>query len=267
MSQNLIRKLFRDQRWTLLGFGLGIAAYALLITLMFPTASQNAKLMDDYMKMMPEAMLKAFGIEGSMASFTGFITAEFLNLMWVLMAAAFAISFGGAMIAKEIETGTMELLLSAPISRQRVFWSKVAVLLTGLVVVTVAGIAAIWLGAILVNVSIDVGRYVGVGLLGLAFFVAIGGFAAVLSSFADDRGRPTLIAIGITLALYLMNFVAAYWTKLEWIKYLTLFHYYQPRQILDAGVMPWGDLAVFAGTAVACLAAASLIFQRRDITV
>ena len=62
-----------------------------------------------------------------------------------------------------------------------------------------------------------------------------------------------------------MDFVAELWEPLEFLGPLTVFHYYNPIDIVQHGTVPWSHALVLIGVAATGYAAAIAVFQRRDI--
>ena len=91
----MLRKAMRDLRASALWFGLGGAAYAAGVLAYYPSVRDNASI-DAFLKTYPKSLIEALGIT-DFSSFTGFLGAEVLNLMWPLVMAVFAILAGSAL--------------------------------------------------------------------------------------------------------------------------------------------------------------------------
>jgi ABC-2 type transport system permease protein len=266
MSLVMFRRALKDQRWTVVWYALGLFLYGVMILSFYPSIGRNAELMQQYLKSLPEAMLRAFGI-ADMGTLPGFIGAEFLNFMWPLITAVFVILTGASLVAQEVERGTAELWLSVPESRGRLLAAKLVALLVGIVALVLATIAALVVGAALVGESVTGRGLLAMGVVLLAFAVAVGGYAALFSSFSSDRGRPAGLAAALTLASYLAGVIGGINGRWGWLKRLSIFTAYQPQQALARGDVPvLGTLALLA-LGLACAAAAIAIFQRRDVLV
>jgi len=86
---------------------------------------------------------------------------------------AFVVGFITRHITKEIETGTMELLLSKPITRSQVILSKLVVVLIELAILIAITVGSIILFAQAYNIEITSLGFVYFGLSALAYFIAI----------------------------------------------------------------------------------------------
>ena len=74
-----------------------------------------------------------------------------------------------------------------------------------------------------------------------------------------------MLATGLTVAFFFMDFVAELWEPLQFLGPWTVFHYYNPTAIVQQGTVPWNHALVLIGVAAAGYAAAIAVFQRRDI--
>jgi len=97
-------------------------------------------------------------------------------------------------------------------------------------------------------------------LLGLAF----GAIALAVSAGTGNRGAAIGLAVGLMVAMYLVDALAAIVDSLAVIRPLSLFRYYMGGDPLRNGIsIP--DAGVLAAVAVAFVALALVLFERRDL--
>jgi ABC-2 type transport system permease protein len=263
MSLVMFRRALADLRWTVFWYALGLAVYAVLIMSFYPTVRENAQMTQQLMEAFPKAMMDAFGA-ADMASLSGFVGGKFLNVMWPIIVGVFVIMAGAATVAREVERGTIELLLSVPESRTRLLLAKLAALLVGILALVAVTVGALALGAALVDETLGAGELVALGAVLTCLAVAVGGFTVLLSSFAKERARPAGISAGIMLASYLAWVVSGLSEDWEWLKYASIFTAFDPQRALASGEVEPVHLAVLIGIGLACTVGALIIFGRRD---
>ena len=132
-------RTWKDLRWQIFWFGVGLALYGASIVLIFPQ-------FEDYLKEVaetyPEEILNFFG-GGDITSPEGFLTLEYYSFA-VLILVIFALVVSTGALAGEESRGTAETLLSHPLRRSRVMIEKgVAVLAASVTVCLVVCIG--WL--------------------------------------------------------------------------------------------------------------------------
>src|SRR3712207_4668226 len=221
MSWVMFRRALKDLRWTVFWYALGVFLYGMLILSFYPTVRDNAQMMDQYIKVLPKALMEAFGVT-DMASLSGFIGGEYLNIMWPLIASVFLIMAGTATVAREVERGTIELLLSVPESRIKLLMGKLAALLVAILVLVSVTVGALVLGAALVDETLRLENLLAMGAVLVCFAVAVGGYSVLFSSFSRERGKAAGMAAGLTIAFYLVWVVAGLSEDWEWLENVSI---------------------------------------------
>jgi ABC-2 type transport system permease protein len=258
----MFRRAMKDLRWTALWYSLGLATYALVMAGFYPSIGKTAAY-QQILKVWPKALLHAFGIS-DFGTFAGFMGGELLNVIWPLIAAAFLITVGTAVVAQEVERGTVELWLSIPLPRWRLLSSKLLALLAGTLVLIAVSVGAVAVGAGLIGETLTVGGLVALALELLTFSVAVAGYSALFSSLSSSRGRAAGMAAGLTMALYLGFVVAGLSDRWSWLQHFSIFTAYQPQQALAGGTIDVLGAAALIALGVLSAFAALLVFERRD---
>jgi ABC-2 type transport system permease protein len=189
-----------------------------------------------------------------------------------LLISIWAIGRGSAAVAAEVERGTMDLLLSRPVSRSAYLASGVIVSLIGLVVLA---------GALMTGASIAV-HYnvlrerpapwamflpaVNLAALGLPIY----GYTLLAGALDHVRWRATLIGSVLTL----IGFVALVISLIPilqtmswepWVERISIFKAYNPIQAVNGGDTYQLHLAILSGTGAAFIALAFAAFAVRDL--
>jgi beta-exotoxin I transport system permease protein len=259
----MLRKSLWDLRWTTFWFAAGAAAYAGAILAYFPYVRDNMATFAEAIKSYPESMVKVFGI-ADIGSFEGFLGTYVMNVMWPFVAAALAIALGTAAVAKEVETGTVELWLAVPVTRVRLLVGKLTAIALAIVAMVGVTIAVILGAAMFVGESLSAVGVVGMAAGMVAFPLAIAAGSALVSAVSSDRGRAVGIALGITGASYLAGVVAAFSSDWSWLRYFSIFTAFQPMQALKAGSIDFAAIAVLTLIIVLGVAGSLWTFRRRD---
>jgi ABC-2 type transport system permease protein len=203
---------------------------------------------------------------GDIFSLTGAVAIGFIHPLAVGMILIFAVGFTSAAIAGERQRGTLEVLLSRPISRRGAY-ATLAVAGALFVGVAVAGlIAGSLIGAALVGRTSELGVG-GLPLLwlnGALLYWAIGAIG-LLASASSDRLTPALgVSLAVVFTSYFFDVLGSLWPDAKGLQTYSLFHYFDPKAILT-GFPDATDLAVLAAVTVLAVAAALVVFPRRDL--
>ena len=133
-------------------------------------------------------------------SLAGFLGTEYLN-WWPLMAGIYAFMFCSGIVAREVERGTMELLLSHPIPRYRVVVSKFVSFLAIVGILVVCSVLGIAAGLLTVDEELNIWRVFLVTVQGGLVVVSIAAYSLLLSCLLLDPRKAMPMAGGLTAAL------------------------------------------------------------------
>jgi ABC-2 type transport system permease protein len=263
MNEVMLRRSLKDLRWLTVWFTVGAALYLLAILAFYPSIRGNAAEMEELLDVYPEALKEAFGIE-DFTTLPGFIGSEVLNVIWPIIAAAFMIVAGSATVAGEIERGTIDLWLSAPVARWRLLASKVGAIFTGGLGMVLATVAALGLGALAIDESIGLRELAALALTLLALVWVMLGYSVLLSALLSSRGQAAGIASAVTLLSYLAWVIGGISARFDWLRDISIFSAYQAQPAVSRAEVHWFGLGILIALGALCIGGALLVFQRRD---
>jgi len=269
LNLNLTTRFLKDHWRSALIVGLSVILYAALIGSLAPEFLDNPafkKIIEQY----PKAILAylAGGTGGlNLFSYPGFWSAEFLQLWWVVMVGGLIIAYAAAALGTDLEQGTVETILTQPVGRATLILSRFAALAVyglGQVVITMVSIAAT---TQIFGGELKTAGLVAVGLIGFVFILTIGSITLLISVIVNGRGRAVAWGAAVLLASHLLSATASLNATVEKFKWLSLFNYYRTQPALANGRVDWSDTVVLLVVGVVSLAAAILVFRRKDISV
>jgi len=265
----LIKKIFKDNKRSLIGYSTGLFIYSLLMAAIYPTFIKSGFDIEGYLENFPEAFMKAFGVNLKAGfSFTSYIGMEYLNLIWIIIVLFFIVYFTARIIASAVEGGTIELLLSRPISRIKIALSYIIVFVLGILILEGVTILGFWLPTFWEStLVIEWSNLINAMFMLFLFSLAIFGYSFLFSSIFSSKGKVIAFGSGLTLGFYVINFVALYWESVAWLKHITLFYYYRGSDLLSGQSIVLTDALVFLGVFVVCTLGGLWYFKKRDICV
>jgi len=262
-----VARTFWGHRVALLLMALGLASLNLLIPLTFTALPEG--MAQQFLQRAPRGLQAFMKTSGDLASaFTpdGYTAFGYRHPIYLIILSGFVISAAGSAMAREIERGTIFLLLARPLPRYTLVMGKAMEALLSLVILTGAAFLGTAIGAAIAHLEpFHLARFVLVSGYALCLFLAIGGYSFLISALTSDGGKATGIAAGLSVLFFLMDFLAELWPVTEFLGPLSPFHYYNPSQVALRGVVPWRDVAVLLSIAGGTYAASLVVFQRRDI--
>lgn len=264
----LFCRTIKDRKVSLIIYCLAAMGFLWMYIAMFPSIQEQAANFNELMKNYPEALMKAFNLEEmSFDTLEKFLAMEQFSFVWPLMVMFMLISLAGGSIAQEIERGTMELLLSRPISRIKIFLSRYLVGLAILFVFTIFSIFAVVPLAKLHHLDYVFKNHLTVAILGFLFGWAVFSLALMFSAMFSERGKVYMMSGGTLLLMYVFNIIAALQENLEKLKYFSFFYYFDTQKALVHNIIHQEAILVFALVIVVCTALGAIWFKRRDLAV
>jgi ABC-2 type transport system permease protein len=240
----------------------GIGAYAGFIIWYF-TVLEGVDY-EDIFNDLPPAMLEAFGIE-NLSTIEGFLGAQVFNFVWLLGLGLYFAYVAGGIIASDIETERLDLLLSLPITRSRLLFEKFAALLVPVIAVNALGGPIIYLFVVAVGETIPIDHLFLAHLLSVPFLLVCAGIGLVFSVAVDRAAIAERAAVGTVFGLYLVESSVGGADGYDWIQYLSPTQYYKPTPILIEGSFEPIDSAILLVAFVGLLLLSQALFERRDV--
>ena len=266
MLRNVFLKTLRDQRRSLLWWGIGVVLLAVVTVAFYPSIA-NAPGFDSILDEMPEAFARAFlGEVTDLTSPEGYLNSQLFVFFVPLLFLAFAAARGSSAIAGEEESGTLDLLLSYPVERWRVAVDKfAAIIVTTLVLASVFWLA-LAVGVVAIGMEVSLLRLAEITLSAALLGLVFGALAMALGCGTGKRGLSIGVTSAAGAAAYFLNALAPLVDALEPARKLSPFYYYSSTDPLTNGMDP-GHVAVLIGLTVALVAVALVLFRRRDLAV
>lgn len=261
----IAERALRDRRRGLVGWAVGLAAYVVLQSSVYPTVRDSAfqQALRDYPK-----ELKAFF--GGAASFdfttaAGYLNVELFSLVLPALLVVYAIGVSSAAFAGELQSGTLDLLLSYPVTRTRVAVEKFLAMVAGVLLLGLVVVAAVLVAGVVIGFDIGVVDTI-VATLGAAMVAILcGGLTMLVGILTGSRAAAIGVTAAVFAASYLAVGMAGLVSWLEPIRYASMLWYANGSAPLMHG-LPVGDhLVLFAACVVIGLATVGA-FRLKDLT-
>lgn len=258
----------RRRREAIIWWTLGSVILTGAIIALFPSIKHQADQLNKVINQLPDGLRQLKS--GGTASVNVADPAAFLNsqlfyitqpILWIIL----AISRGSAVLGREEQSHTLELLLARPISRTQLVLSKLASLVIELLIVGGITLVATILLAPLFQLHVGASPLFWTTLYTILFSLSFGMIAFGLQAASTLTKRGALaVAVAISFGGYL---VASLSGLTDWLKTPAKFlpyHYFTPLDSLE-GKTPHGLIIYLIGCFVVFSSLAMIGFRRRDI--
>ena len=254
----LIAAQLRERRRSLLSWGLPIGVWSAFVVAIYPSVeSALTKAVRSY----PAALKEAFGIS-ELSTVEQYLHAEMLSLIVPLAVGYLAVRSLASGLSGAAESGRLDVLLSAPVSRRRVVTASFCAAAVELAAVLAVSLALTLLGSLLSGAN-------------LSFSPALAGFAnvwplallsaalgVIVTGFSLRTSVVTGSVAGVLVGMYVADLVGRLDPGLDAVRYASVFRYYG--NAIENGIDPLSFLGVTAAAALLAAAGAAL-FERRDL--
>ncbi len=248
-----------DRRRSLLAWGVPLGLWSAFIVLIFPSVEGAlSKAIKNY----SPALKEAFGI-GELTNVEQYLHAEMLSLIVPLALGYLAVRAVSSGLSGAAESGRLDVLLSAPVSRSRLAAASFAATAVELAIVLVLTVLFTGLGSLVSGADLSFGAalagYANVWPLALMF----AGFGVIATGFSLRTSVVTGTVAGALVSMYVIDLIGRLDPDLSGIRYVSVFRYYG--NAIEDGIEP---LAFFAVTVAAIVLAAfgAWLFERRDLS-
>lgn len=263
MNRALFFHTLRSQRTKLLIVCLGLAVWGALFPIIYVSFGDTFRqLMDS--GLIPEEMMNFGG--GDIFSLSGSVAIGSIHPIALVLNSIFAAGFAAAAIAGERQRGTLEVLLARPLSRRTAYVTLLAAVLLFVGLAVGATIAGVLGGSAASGVADElvVERLPLLWLNGVLLFGAIAAIG-LAASVSFDRLSPALgITVTFVVVMYFLEVLGTFWPDAEFLQPYSLFHYYDPKDILEGNARAF-DMGLLAVVAVLAIGWALVVFPRRDL--
>ncbi|OKP87473.1 hypothetical protein A3842_06335 [Paenibacillus sp. P3E] len=239
-----------------------------LLVMTFPLLSDSQQF-NDVIKSLPKSVMDAFGIQGNLTNAVEYMAMNFYNSIYLYLLMAYTILTACQLVSRFVDRGSMAYLLSTPVTRRKVINTQAAVLVTGLVVMCLFTYLGGYFGVLsfVNNSAFDLGVFTELNLIVMLIFLLIGSYSFLFSCIFDEEKTALGAGFGVTLLFYGLDMVSKLSEKLSWLKYCTIFTLYQPEKIIQGTYDTVSISLVLVVVSILIFAAASFIFQKRDLSL
>lgn len=242
-----------------------VLAFTLMILSIYPSFSHMGEDMVKLMSNLPEEYAKAFGMdEATWSSIIGFY-ATYYGIYITLLMGIFTASTGATIIGKEERDGTAEFLLTRPISRGNIAATKLSVLGTLLVLIYLVQTAIAVFGMTVFGTDIAWGAMLSMHIHGFFLILLFTSLGVLMGSFFSVKLNYMGPVVGMIFGSYFLNAIASASDSVEWLAYLSPYHYMPLR--LDQGELDTNFLAcsIFAAVSILILWVSYKRYMTKDI--
>lgn len=264
----LIKWELRQRRTAILWWSLGTIGLIAMLLLIYPSIHDQAAQLNKALEQLPDSLkaLKTGGTNIDITSPIGYLHSQIfyitLPLVWIIL----TVTRGSALLGKEEESKTLELLLARPISRGKLLTAKALSGIVELLIVSIAALAGLLLFTKVVGLDISAGALAITTAYTALFCLSFGMISFTLTAIGRLTKRAsTAIAVAVAFGGYMVASLSSVSHYLTNITKIVPYNYFSPENIL-AGHYSTGLTYYLVGVTLFALLGSYFGFRRRDIS-
>jgi beta-exotoxin I transport system permease protein len=261
MSADITLLDLRLRRRLIIGYTLGIAAYAAIVVALYPSFKDDAGL--NQLSQNGGAVAAALGASGELTSPPGWLSVNLYANFAPLIVLVATIGYGASAIAGQDEGRTLGLIAAMPLSRRSITVGKLAALVVQAVPVPIVTALCVIAGrgvALRIDAGPLLGTTVGMVLLGVLF----GALALLIGAITGSRGTALGVTSAVAAISYLISSLAPSVHWLRPARYASAFFYAVGDNQLQHGLpLAWAGVLVI--TTMVLAVSAVIAFDRLDV--
>lgn len=266
MPGSIFRDTLRADWRQMLYWGIGMGFFGAFLLIAIP----NVEALQTYaqlVEVLPESMRQMVGL-GDIATLTtpeGFIAFGFFGY-GILVFAIYAVLAGLSVTANDEDDGIMDVVLSLPIPRWRLVVEKVLAYVVISVGIIIMAFVMMLIGTLFSSLDPDMGRLVASGINLVPATLLMLAITVFFSAVMRRKSMATMIAAGIIIGSYFMNFIgeAATGTFGDVMGGLSFFNYYDNQGVMANG-LDVGNVVLLLVVASVLFVGSVWAFNRRDV--
>jgi ABC-2 type transport system permease protein len=229
--------------------------------------NERVKAMLQYIDMLGP-YIKAF-IGGDALQFgdiSGLIAIGYQEPLVLLLYMLFAVGVPTALLAGEVQRGTMELILSRQTTKTQVYICAGAITVIGMFALVIVMFMGTVVSTNLYDFEQEIPLYnfFKLAVNGGILASAVGGIA-LLAAACFRRGMAVSLTVAFLVVNYFIMIITQWWPQMKWLDPLTMFNYVDGAKIFSEPGWPAGDMCVLISILVVSAVLGGVVWWRRDL--
>ncbi|HUD07305.1 MAG TPA: hypothetical protein VMR34_05465 [Candidatus Saccharimonadales bacterium] len=258
MTGGYLKKILYQKRKTMIWWFAGLVGVTFFTIIFFP-ALKNSNL-GQVFNTLPKGLQQVTGGANTFSSIGGYIAQEIFALREPLLLIILSILLFNNLYVSEERKGLLEAQISLPLTRKKIFLTKLVCAILVVVVASVGIVVGVKLGLISIHTHYSLLKIIQESLECLLISLDFGLVALLLSSIFGTKGIVTGLSTTFAFGSYLISSMAPTVKSLQGIDKLSPFHYYQNLEVFNKH-----NTEVLAIFGLVLIVLSFIFFVRRDI--
>jgi ABC-2 type transport system permease protein len=230
--------------------------------------NQNVKTMLKFLDMMPSIVKSALGGEAlQVGNFPALIAIGYQHPLVLILYMLYAVGIPTGFLAGEVQRGTMELILSRPITKLQVYLCAALLTVLGMVALVMVMFSGTVVSTRIYEFGepIPLREFFRLAINGGMVAGAVGAISLLSAASFSRRGTAVGVAVAYLVVNYFVSIIADWWPRMKALKSLTIFNYVNHHKVFALHVWPVSELVILGSLLLAAAILGGIIWNRRDL--
>ena len=179
----------------------------------------------------------------------------------------YALIFSSGCLSNNQRDNMLLTLGTLPLRRRHTALGKSMFFALAVAGLAFVGWASSALAVAIVEADISIERLALSTVVGYLLVMAVFSYTLITSAWCSSQRTSLALATIATFAAYLAEVIGSGYEGLKWLASVSIFHYYDPSELLQSGTVDWVGIGILVGIVVGGHLGALAIFARRDLSV
>jgi ABC-2 type transport system permease protein len=220
--------------------------------------------------MMQSAALEQFSfIPGyeDMASYVGFLNIEMYQIFYILILGIIIGFIAASIISKEIESKTIDLLMSNPVSRKQIVFEKFLGLIPMMLIINFVVMFTIIGMTVVIDEELNFWYLFLTHVISIFYFLAVIAIGVLISTVFNEKMKSSITMMAVIVGMFILDSVSQTVQDYKNLGLISLKHYYNPYDALKFGEIDFAGTIVLFVVTIQVLVIAMIYFEHKDIQV
>jgi ABC-2 type transport system permease protein len=229
--------------------------------------NESVKAMLQYIDILPSFVKAFFGGDAlQFGNIAGLIAIGYQEPFVLLLDMLFAVGVPTALLAGEVQRGTMELILSRQTTKTQVYICAGLITVVGMYALVVV----MFLGTVAAtnlyefDQEVPLYSFLKLAVNGGILASVVGGIA-LLAAACFRRGMAVSLTVAYLVVNYFIMIITQWWPRMKWLDPTTIFNYVDGPAIFSKSGWPIGDICVLLLLLAVSFLLGGVIWSRRDL--
>lgn len=245
-----------------------LGSLILLMLSVYPQFTKDQDALNELLKAYPESMKNAFGMDKlNFGTVLGFYGVE-IYIMTTLIGSIYSAIMAANIVAKESSDKTIEFLLSKPVLRREIIAQKLLAVIVNVLLLNAVIILTSIIGfQFAKNAEVSVKTFALISIATAMLHMTFAAISFLLSCIMRKTRNILSISMGIVFVQYFFHIMSGVTSKLENLKYISLFSYVDSANIISNNALDMIYVLIMTLIILLCAASSFIIYERKDITL